>query len=488
MFDDVLMLCSKIRHGMEAAALSATVVAPTASTELLTRVLVAIESVRRSADAAQLVVIAELARRDLAKGEDGLYAEVRTDPGVVAEMAPDEIEMAIACTAREAHERCRLAVRLADDLDPLVVPLLEGRTTERALRLVAEETEEASPEAVRAVVEHVLEAKRGTDEPRIVALDRHDLAQACRRVLDRVDVGWRQRRAETNRRDRTDVRIEPGPIGTTYLTACLPSELALVLWRAVDELASTRRREEPGLTAGMARAAALTDLALRGVEVSPHVVIGMPVVRCDADVLSGAGSEADAGAGAGREPWLTGVEVPRIGWIPPDVVQTLTERLDTRVSRALLDAETGVVAETSTTGYVPPPAVRRHLQLRDRTCRMWGCDRPAVETDLDHAEPWPAGETSPINLSALCRHHHRVKHAPGWSHLLRSDGTTEWVSPGGVSRVSLPADHLAADGEATSRRPAMTRSVERAPAAADAQVGPARTAVASGADIGPPPF
>ena len=185
-------------------------------------------------------------------------------------------------------------------------------------------------------------------------------------------------------------------------------------------------------------------------------------------------------------------------------MQTLTERLDTRVSRALLDAETGVVAETSTTGYVPPPAMRRHVQLRDRTCRMWGCDRPAIETDLDHAEPWPAGATSPTNLSGLCRHHHRVKHAPGWRHVLREDGVTEWVSPGGVNRVSLPADHLAVEGTAAEgtvvEQGTGTRTEadptdrghgvggEDAPAVAGTQVQATSGAVAAGADIGSPPF
>ena len=44
--------------------------------------------------------------------------------------------------------------------------------------------------------------------------------------------------------------------------------------------------------------------------------------------------------------------------------------------------------------------------------------------DLDHATPWPKGESTPTNLSGLCRHHHLLKHSPRWTHRLHADGTT----------------------------------------------------------------
>ena len=84
---------------------------------------------------------------------------------------------------------------------------------------------------------------------------------------------------------------------------------------------------------------------------------------------------------------------------------------------------------------------------------MWGCTRPVHTTrlgwkaDVDHATPWPEGVTSPTNLSALCRHHHRVKHSPRWRHILHEDGTTEWLTPGGVPAFTFPTHAVHEDDD-----------------------------------------
>lgn len=496
MFDEIEGLCDKVVSGMQVTTMTAATLAPSQDVAMLTAAAVAVERVRRSADAAQLAILAELARRGFETGPDGSTLETRAPAGEVAELACDTIALALGCSDHDARTRSRLAVRLGDDLDPLIRPLMDGAVTERTLRLVADETQDASRDAAAAVVAHVLAPMRGTDVPRIEALDRHDLAQACRRVLDRTDPGWRESRAEVNRRERTDVRTYPGPLGTTELVACLPSETAHVLMAGVCEIARERQREDPDLRVGPARALALADLALRGVEVSTHITLGLALVRGPSDPgeaeVAGdvktagetrtAGDDSTAGddrtagetgtaggaravsaaegrlidVGATVEPWVGGVEIPRIGWVPGSVVQQVVERLDSRVTRALLDPETGTVLETSTTGYVPPPSVRRLVELRDTRCRMWGCDRPAVACDLDHATVWPGGPTCGANLSALCRHHHRVKHAPAWSYVLHADGSAEWVSPAGTQRLTWPTAH--APTEATAHAPAEAAS------------------------------
>ena len=85
--------------------------------------------------------------------------------------------------------------------------------------------------------------------------------------------------------------------------------------------------------------------------------------------------------------------------------------------------------------------MKRLVRLRDTRCRMYGCDRPAIACDLDHANPYPDGPTSAENLGPLCRHHHRVKHSPGWTYTLHPDGHAEWTSPGGTRRVTWPTAH-----------------------------------------------
>ena len=455
MFEEIETLCEKIHEGMKVAAFTAMTLGPSQDVERLAAATAAIERVRRAADAAQLAVLAELARRGHARDPDtGEVRQTRGPAGEVAEMAVDEIAFVLGCSDHQAGVRAVLAVRLADHLDPLIQPLLDGGVPEQTLRLVADETAGASPEAVAAVVEHVLAPKRGTKTPRIEALDRHDLAQACRRVLDRIDPGWREEKARVNRTERTDVRTYPGDLGTTELVATLPSEAALVLKSAIDEHAAALQRDEPNLLAGPARAQALTDLALRGVTVSTHITLGLALVHgtsssplgpvpTNGDEREGPprGPVAPTNGDEHQTPWLSGIEIPRIGWIPGSVVQTLTQRLDTRITRALLDPDEGTVLETSVTGYVPPPSMKRLVRLRDTRCRMYGCDRPAIACDLDHANPYPHGPTSAENLGPLCRHHHRVKHSPGWTYTLHPDGHAEWTSPGGTRRVTWPTAH-----------------------------------------------
>ncbi|MFQ6169960.1 HNH endonuclease signature motif containing protein, partial [Oryzobacter sp. R7] len=74
------------------------------------------------------------------------------------------------------------------------------------------------------------------------------------------------------------------------------------------------------------------------------------------------------------------------------------------------------------------------------TCRMWGCTRAATHADLDHLRPWPAGPTTPNNLMALCRRHHRMKQRGRWRPTLHPDGTLTWTSPTDAVRTTEP-DH-----------------------------------------------
>lgn len=85
----------------------------------------------------------------------------------------------------------------------------------------------------------------------------------------------------------------------------------------------------------------------------------------------------------------------------------------------------GLGRPTRSPAYRPPAATEDFVRTRDRTCRFPGCRRAAHRCDLDHAHPWrdpetrdcadvgarEAGETCACNLHALCRSHHRLKHA-----------------------------------------------------------------------------
>ena len=92
--------------------------------------------------------------------------------------------------------------------------------------------------------------------------------------------------------------------------------------------------------------------------------------------------------------------------------------------------------------YRVPAAMARLVRLRDGSCRFPGCSTPARHCDLDHVRPWPTGPTSPSNLIALCRHHHRIKQRPGWTLHLHPDGRVTWHDPTGRETTTWPVDHL----------------------------------------------
>lgn len=508
MFEEELTMVEESFRGLGRARQGVDERGSRADEQTLTRVLTATERLRRAADALELTVIGQTMRWGEECGPDGIYRTVHLPEGESAEFAAEAVGLAMRAGPWEAGARCDLAARAVTDLRRIADLVAAGLLRTKALSIVAKETREASSDAVDAVVEHLLAPLRGRpDSVRIVELEERELRKAIRRILQRVEPELLREKAERNRRDHLKVTFGAGPVGTTDMQATLPSEMALALKEAIEVVAAQRRKADPDLSAGAARAHGLADLALRGVEVTAHVRLGIPVITSAASRLSFApfeGGEASAsalaqelhgptaregrfvtGEGAdavdvlpeewagdavtsqvpttlgpgGQQSWISGCDVPGMGFIPADVVAALTTHLETKISRALIDARTGVLVETSNPRYVVTESMREFVAARDETCRMWGCNRRVkpgcteTNADIDHATPWPAGPSCPANLSGLCRHHHRLKHTPGWTHTLHEDGRTEWVSPGGLLASTFPATWVHTDDEREADSP-----------------------------------
>ena len=228
------------------------------------------------------------------------------------------------------------------------------------------------------------------------------------------------------------------------------------MWDSIKRHGDALAKDNPSLTLDQARADALADLVLSNVTVTAKVTLGIPVSTGtdavhakDAAVAAAAADGRQVGlACAGLGPSfsvlasLNGADVPGIGFIDPDTVEALLAVVPTDIGRALLDARTGALIESVTNAYRPPRAMTDFVATRDGTCRMWGCTRPAMACDTDHARPWPAGPTTPTNLGGLCRRHHRLKQRRQWVYQLDPDGTATWTSPNGTKRITQP-DHAA---------------------------------------------
>jgi hypothetical protein len=77
--------------------------------------------------------------------------------------------------------------------------------------------------------------------------------------------------------------------------------------------------------------------------------------------------------------------------------------------RLLVEPRTGRFDELSVDSYQPPQDLADHVIARDRTCQWIGCRRPAIESQLDHRDPYPRGPTSAANLEPRCTAPHQVK-------------------------------------------------------------------------------
>ncbi len=91
----------------------------------------------------------------------------------------------------------------------------------------------------------------------------------------------------------------------------------------------------------------------------------------------------------------------------------------------------------------PGTALRRHIQIRDRSCVMIGCRAPTHSTDTDHTlDHAHNGTTTEHNLGTACRHDYRLKHDGGWQLHQSQPGLFHWTGPlGRVYSHPAPADH-----------------------------------------------
>ena len=132
-------------------------------------------------------------------------------------------------------------------------------------------------------------------------------------------------------------------------------------------------------------------------------------------------------------------ELSGYGPITAEVSQVLTR--DRVMRRIVTNPVDGSFLAADTHTYRPGTVLRRHIQLRDGTCRFKTCDRPALVCDLDHSKRHPVGRTCDGNLGPFCERHHIFKHAldGALAHLKQPNpGTFIWTMPTGHVYTKTP--------------------------------------------------
>jgi len=258
------------------------------------------------------------------------------------------------------------------------------------------------------------------------------LKAALRRAAAGLDPAGTERRHQRAVADRK-VELIPLDDGIADLwLRNLPADAAVAVHTMLDGLACAARAEAPDTgdtrTLDQLRADALSDIALgvldgngwagrslrsrRRARPHLHVTVG-----------------ADTLLGVSHQPgWLAGY-----GPIPAVMARRIAR--DATWRRLLTDPVTGKLLDYGTDTYTPGAVLDAHVTTRDHTCRFPGCTRPATGCDLDHTVPHPDGPTNEDNLGALCRHHHRAKHA-GYHLEQTRPGHFTWTTPSGHTSSS----------------------------------------------------
>jgi Domain of unknown function (DUF222)/HNH endonuclease len=329
-----------------------------------------------------------------------------------------------------ARERVRVAHAL-ETLPRLACALAHGELSYAKIRAL---TRVATPET----------------EERLLAVGRAGTAEHVERIVR----GWRQvdRKAEAyeERRRHTSraLHVYQDEDGMVVLRGRLTPEVGAVVMRALDAARDALYQqgrqqtfdapidvsaETPAMTQQQADALALlAETALHhGLDSGTPGERYQVVVHVDAPILA--------------DPDAPGQAVLQDG---ARVSAETSQRLACDASRVVMQhAADGRVVEVGARSRTIPPALRRALHHRDRSCRFPGCHVRFGQGH--HIRHWAqGGPTTLSNLTLLCRRHHRAVHEDGYRVVRGADGELCFRRPDGriLPEVPLPAgvpDHPA---------------------------------------------
>jgi 5-methylcytosine-specific restriction endonuclease McrA len=313
-----------------------------------------------------------------------------------------------------ARERVRVA-RALGALPQLAAAFARGQLSYSKVRAL---TRVATPET----------------EARLLAVGRAGTAVHVERIVR----GWRQldRRAEARLATRQHagrrLHVYRDDDGMVILRGRLDPEAGALLLRALDAARETlyrrTRAADPGLAPPRRAQQQADALGLLAESALHHELDpGAPgeryqvVIHVDAAVLT--------------DPEATGQsELEEVGHVPAGTSQ----RLACDASRVVMrHDEQGRAVEIGARTRTIPPALRRALCHRDRTCRFPGCDVRAGQGH--HLHHWAqGGPTTLSNLVLLCRRHHRAVHEEGYRVVRAPDGALRFARPDGRPLSDVP--------------------------------------------------
>jgi hypothetical protein len=337
-----------------------------------------------------------------------------------AEAASAEIRAAMHMTRRAADRELEFAMHLRTRLPGVGDAFANGTLDRRRVGVLIFETIHLTIDQARAIADRVL-----PDAPTMTTGRLRALIQRLCLETDSEDASARYEAATAERR----LVVQASPNGTADLVGLdLPPDRVAEIRNRIEAIARDLRRTGETRTMDQLRADVYLDLLAGTID----SVDGSGSRRGTVDLTVGlttlAGLDEHAGDLNGYGPVIS--EIAR---------RVAAEHPDANWRFAVTDG-----SRTVATGVIsrrPTAAVRRAVEMRDRTCIFPGCRMPAVRADLDHRVPVSeGGGTTVEQLAPLCRKDHGLKHEFGWSYRRLPEGDYEWTSPLGRITVVPPPE------------------------------------------------
>jgi hypothetical protein len=383
------------------------------------------------ADAGQLAAVAEFARRPLSIGLTPDVARAKRGPlGSVRRSNPDdEIAARLSISSGSASFRLGLAVELAGPLTATAAALATGEIDVQKAHSIADGCRYLDP-ATATEVQAIVLARAGDQT-------NAQVKKAVRKAAIAADPVAAQTRHVAAKNER-GVWLTPLDDGMAQVHAVMAAADALKVYNVLTAAALSAKLAG-GETRTTAQLRADFLLAPFDEAIATGELAG--VVPTKLAFGSRGCGEANVTVPASVIMGVSNVpgELTGYGTITAEVSKELAR--DRVMRRIVTNPVDGSFLAADTATYRPSAVLRRHIQLRDGTCRFKTCDRPSLVCDLDHSKRHPDGKTCEGNMGPFCERHHIFKHAldGALAHLKQPNpGTFVWTMPTGHVYTTTP--------------------------------------------------
>lgn len=422
---------------------------------------VALARERAALDAAEAQLLAEAAA--YAHATAGALVSAGTPTAEAQGLARRSMCASLAMATRTSEQTLQRRIGdaevLVHDAPEALEALAHGTISSGHTRILIDQLRDIPAAGRRRFLAEVLPVAERSTPARF-----RQRARILRERLHPESITTRAVRSTADRR----VEVEPAADGMAWVHLFTTAPLAQAITERLDALAIPAKTSGDARTLAQLRADALASLAIAGVVSTDGAPIpGDPERITEVRWLPGSAAPDRWSAPTDTTPTLieqpvdvqahiratVHVTVPVLsllgvtdepgtldgyGPIDPATAARLTITAPSMV-RVLTHPETGAVLSVGRNHYRVPADLQRVVRLRDTTCRAPGCGRSARGCDLDHSTAWADGGTTAVdNLACLCRHHHRLKHLPGWNLTHTPGGVLDWRVPDGRSYRTRP--------------------------------------------------